>query len=53
VASGILGLAVEDPPVLQHSACGLQAYPKALLVAEAATNTRGNAGLWWRRRSTS
>jgi len=37
VASGILGLAVEDPPVLQHSACSPQAYPKALLVAEAAT----------------
>ena len=47
VASGILGLAVEDPPVLQHSTCSLQAYPKALLVAEPATNTRGNAGLWW------
>jgi len=53
VASGILGLAVEDPPVLQHSACGLQAYPTALLVAEAATTTRGNAGLWWEGRSTS
>jgi len=51
VASGILGLAVEDPPVLQHSACGLQACPKALLVAEAAINTRGNAGLWWGGRS--
>ena len=47
VASGILGLAVEDPPVLQHSACGLQAYPKALFTAEAAINTRGNTGLWW------
>ena len=46
MASGISGLAVEDPPVLQHSACGLQAYPKALLVTEAATNNRGNAGLW-------
>jgi len=45
VASGILDLAVEDPPVLQHSACGLQAYPKALLAALAAINTRGNAGL--------
>jgi len=53
VASGILGLAVEDPPVLQHSACGLQAYPTALLVAEAATTTGGNAGLWWGGRSTS
>jgi len=51
VASGISGLAVEDPPVLQHSACGLQACPKALLVAEAAINTRGNAGLWWGGRS--
>jgi len=53
VASGILGLAVEDPPVLQHSVCGLQAYPKAPLVAEAAINTRGNAGLWWGKRSTA
>ena len=44
VASGILGIVVEDPPVLQHPACGLQAYPKALLAAEAAINTRGNAG---------
>ena len=34
-----------DPPVLQHSACGLQTYPKALLAAVAAINTRGNAGL--------
>ena len=42
-----LGLTVEDPPVLQHSACGLQAYPKALLAAVAAIYTRGNAGLWW------
>jgi len=52
-ASGSLGLAVEDPPVLQHSTCGLQAYPKALLVTVAAINTRGNAGLWWRGRSTA
>jgi len=29
-----------DPPVLQHSACGLQAYLKALLVAVAAISTR-------------
>jgi len=36
-----------DPPVLQHSACSLQAHPKALLVAVAAISTRGNAG-WWR-----
>jgi len=53
VASGILGLAVENPPVLQHSACGLQAYPKALLAAVAAINTRGNAGLCWGGRSTA
>jgi len=46
VPSRILGLAVEDPLVLQHSACGLQAYPKVLLAAEAAKTTRGNAGLW-------
>ena len=53
MASRILGLAVEDPLVLQHSTCGLQAYPKALLAAEAAINTRGNAGLWWGGRSTA
>jgi len=53
VASGILGLAVEDLPALQHSACGLQAYPKALLAAGAAINTRRNAGLWWGGRSTA
>jgi len=29
-----------DPPVLQRSACGLQAYRKALLVAVAAISTR-------------
>jgi len=46
VASGILGLAVEDPHILQHSACGLLAYPQALLAAEAAINTKGNDGLW-------
>jgi len=34
-----------DPPVLLHSA-GLQAYPKALLAAVAAINTRRNTGLW-------
>jgi len=53
VALEILGLAVEDPPVLQHSACGLQAYPKALLAAEAVINTRGNVILWWGGRSTA
>ena len=47
VTSGILGLAVEDLPVLQHSTCGCQAYPKARLAAMAAINTRRNAGLWW------
>ena len=44
---GNCGSRLEDPPVLQHSACGLQACPKALLAAEAAINTKGNAGLWW------
>ena len=34
-----------DPPVLQHSACGLEAYLKVLLVAVVAISTRGNAGL--------
>jgi len=38
---------VGDPPVLQHSACGLQTYLKALLVAVAAISTQGHAG-WWR-----
>ena len=39
---GKSGLSTVDPPVLLHSA-GLQAYPKALLAAVAAINTRRNA----------